>query len=115
MRAMHSAAIAACGPDVMCLKSTSSDMIGSRIIITEPAVNRMTFRPAPILLTLVFSLAGVGAARVCTAQAEDGIPGFQSPSKNIACIYFEYDGHKALRCDLGDMADKPPRPPGCEQ
>jgi len=78
-------------------------------------VNRMTFRPAPILLTLVFSLAGVGAARVCTAQAEDGIPGFQSPSKNIACIYFEYDGHKALRCDLGDMADKPPRPPGCEQ
>ena len=41
--------------------------------------------------------------------------GFQSPSKNIACIYFEYDGHKALRCDIGEMETKPlPKPASCD-
>ena len=49
------------------------------------------------------------------SYAQDGLVGFQSPSKNIACIYFEYDNHKALRCDVGDMAEMPPpRPANCE-
>jgi hypothetical protein len=68
-------------------------------------------RLAPVLPTFILSLTGV-----CAAHAEDNIPGFQSPSKNIACIYFEYDGHKALRCDIGDMAGTiPPNPRNCEQ
>jgi hypothetical protein len=49
-----------------------------------------------ILLAVLLSITAA-----CTVHAQD-IPGFQSPSKNIACIYFEYDGHKALRCDIGD-------------
>jgi hypothetical protein len=70
----------------------------------------MTHRIAPILLTLFLSLTAAGAAH---AQDADG---FQSPSKNIACMYFEYDGHKALRCDIADMAGvTPPRPADCEQ
>ena len=64
---------------------------------------------ASILLVLSFSIAGG-----CAAHAED-IPGFQSPSKNIACIYFEYDGHKALRCDVGDKTWRLPKPASCEQ
>jgi hypothetical protein len=70
----------------------------------------MTHRLASTLLTtLIFSLAGA-----CAAHAQD-IEGFQSPSKNIACIYFEYDGHKSLRCDIGDMAaPPPPRPASCD-
>ena len=71
----------------------------------------MTHRLSPAVLTFVLSLTAA-----CAAHAEDGIPGFQSPSKNIACIYFEYDGHKALRCDIGDMTGTiPPKPRNCEQ
>jgi hypothetical protein len=55
----------------------------------------MTHRLIPILLTFLSITA------TCAAHAQD-IPGFQSPSKNIACMYFEFDGHKALRCDVGD-------------
>ncbi|MEO6843329.1 MAG: DUF6636 domain-containing protein [Bradyrhizobium sp.] len=64
----------------------------------------------PLLLTLILLFTGT-----CAAHAEDGIPGFQSPSKNIACIYFEHDGHKALRCNIGEMAGAmPPKPRNCE-
>jgi hypothetical protein len=70
----------------------------------------MTHRIALALLALSLSLAGT-----CAVHAQD-IMGFQSPSKNIACIYFEYDNHKALRCDIGDMAAMPPpKPADCEQ
>src|ERR1700749_1799507 len=70
----------------------------------------MPHRVASTLLALALSLT---AAHVAHAQ---DIPGFQSPSKNIACIYFEYDGHKALRCDIAEMAGVvPPRPADCEQ
>jgi hypothetical protein len=69
----------------------------------------MTHRLAFASLTLILSLAGA-----CTAHAQD-TQGFQSPSKNIACIYFEYDGHKALRCDIGDMEARiPPKPASCD-
>jgi hypothetical protein len=49
------------------------------------------------------------------SHAQDRPIGFQSPSKNIACIYFEYDGHKALRCDIGEMETRPlPKPASCD-
>ena len=71
---------------------------------------QMTYRLAPILLAFILSLTDA-----CAAHAEDEIPGFQSPSKNIACMYFEYDGHKALRCDIGDKSWRLPKPSSCEQ
>jgi hypothetical protein len=76
-----------------------------RVQIRE--IMRMKHRLAHMLLTLVLSLTGA-----CAVYAQY-IPGFQSPSKNIACIYFEYDGHKALRCDTAGTT--PPKPASCEQ
>ena len=70
----------------------------------------MTHRLAPVLFAFILSLTSA-----CVAHAEDDSSGFQSPSKNIACMYFEYDGHKALRCDIGDKSWRLPKPSSCEQ
>ena len=40
--------------------------------------------------------------------------GFQSPSKNIACQYFDYDKQNILRCDISAMETKPRRPADCD-
>ena len=48
------------------------------------------------------------------AQAQSGPAGFQSPSKNIACQYFDHDKLNVLRCDIGAMESKPRRPADCE-
>jgi hypothetical protein len=75
-----------------------------------PYITRMTNRLAPVLFAFILSLTGA-----CIAHAEDEIPGFQSPSKNIGCMYSEYDGHKSLRCDVGDKSWRLPKPASCEQ
>ena len=46
-----------------------------------------------------------------TAHAQSGPIGFQSPSKNIACQYFDYDKQNTLRCDISAMETKPRGPP----
>jgi hypothetical protein len=38
-----------------------------------------------------------------TANAQTAPAGFQSPSKNIACQYFDYDKQNTLRCDISAM------------
>jgi hypothetical protein len=48
------------------------------------------------------------------AMAQSAATGFQSPSKNIACQYFDYDKQNVLRCDIGAMETKPRRPADCE-
>ena len=48
------------------------------------------------------------------ATAQSGPNGFQSPSKNITCQYFEYDKEKSLRCDIAAMETRPRRPADCE-
>ena len=63
-------------------------------------------------LTILFAfplltIAGPG----CT---QSGPSGFQSPSKNIACQYFDYDKQNTLRCDIAAMETKPRRPADCE-
>lgn len=64
-------------------------------------------RPRPLIVAPLLLLAA-------GASAQNPI-GFQSPSKNVACIYFEYDGHKALRCDIGEMNSRPPpKPASCD-
>ncbi|MEH2538082.1 MULTISPECIES: DUF6636 domain-containing protein [unclassified Bradyrhizobium] len=48
------------------------------------------------------------------AHAQSAVTGFQSPSKNIACQYFDYDKQNVLRCDLSVMETKPRRPTDCD-
>ena len=48
------------------------------------------------------------------AHAQSGPTGFQSPSKNIACQYFDYDKQNTLRCDISAMETKPRRPADCD-
>src|SRR5919198_5381671 len=55
------------------------------------------------------------AVRTCHHDARPNRPtGFQSPSKNIACQYFDYDKQNILRCDISTMDTKPRRPADCE-
>ena len=49
-----------------------------------------------------------------SAHAQSGPTGFQSPSKNIACQYFDYDKQNTLRCDISALETKPRRPADCD-
>ena len=49
-----------------------------------------------------------------TAHAQSGPTGFRSPSKNIACQYFDYDGQNVLRCDIMEATVTARRPTDCE-
>jgi hypothetical protein len=49
-----------------------------------------------------------------SAHAQAAPAGFQSPSKNITCQYFDYDKQNTLRCDISAMETKPRRPADCE-
>jgi hypothetical protein len=40
--------------------------------------------------------------------------GFQSPSKNIACAYFDYDKQNTLRCDIMEATVTARRPADCD-
>ena len=65
--------------------------------------------PRPLLALLVFSLLFVPAA-----NAQSGSVGFQSPSKNIACAYFDYDNQNTLRCDIMEATVTARRPADCD-
>ena len=65
--------------------------------------------PLPHALLTLFLLTLAATAHAQTAPA-----GFQSPSKNIACQYFDYDRQNILRCDIAAMETKPRRPADCE-
>ena len=60
------------------------------------------------------SVLFVFAILSATANAQSGATGFQSPSRNIACQYFDYDKQNTLRCDIAAMESKPRRPADCE-
>ena len=60
------------------------------------------------LSVLVLALTASGA------MAQSGPTGFQSPSKNITCQYFDYDKQNTLRCDISAMDTRPRRPADCE-
>lgn len=49
-----------------------------------------------------------------SAHAQSAPVGFQSPSKNITCQYFDYDKQTTLRCDISAMETRPRRPADCE-
>ena len=65
--------------------------------------------PLPRIL-LMLSLLTFAAP----AHAQSALTGFQSPSKNIACQYFDYDKQNTLRCDIRAMETKPQRPADCD-
>jgi hypothetical protein len=69
----------------------------------------MPLRLSPILLALPLMLVIIGAA-----QAQDAPVGFRSPSKNIACQYFDYDKQNTLRCDIMEATVTARRPADCD-
>jgi hypothetical protein len=69
----------------------------------------MPLRPPPILLALSLMLIAAGAA-----QAQNTSVGFRSPSKNIACQYFDYDKQNTLRCDIMEATVTARRPADCD-
>jgi hypothetical protein len=48
------------------------------------------------------------------ANAQSGTIGFLSPSKNIACAYFDYDKQNTLRCDHMEATVTARRPADCD-
>jgi hypothetical protein len=48
------------------------------------------------------------------ANAQSGPVGFLSPSKNIACAYFDYDKQNTLRCDIMEATVTARRPADCD-
>ena len=49
-----------------------------------------------------------------TALAQNAPTGFQSPSNNIACQYFDYDRQNVLRCDIMEATVTARRPADCD-
>jgi len=48
------------------------------------------------------------------SHAQSAPTGFQSPSKNIACQYFDYDKQNTLRCDIMEATVTVRRPADCD-
>ncbi len=75
--------------------------------IRETLEHRM-YRALPILdALLLFVLSGA-------THAQTGPAGFQSPSKNVACQYLDYDKQNTIRCDIAVIETKPRRPADCD-
>lgn len=46
-----------------------------------------------------------------SASAQDG---FQTPSKNIFCKMYDFDGPPTLRCDMMEVDTRPRQPASCD-
>ena len=51
---------------------------------------------------------------IASGAAEAQSAGFVSPSKNIACAYFDYDNQNTLRCDIMEATVTARRPADCD-
>jgi hypothetical protein len=69
----------------------------------------MTRSASPNAILLLLALIVPGAALAQNAPA-----GFQSPSNNIGCQYFDYDRQHTLRCDIMEATVTARRPADCE-
>ncbi|MFH1344922.1 MAG: DUF6636 domain-containing protein [Pseudomonadota bacterium] len=63
--------------------------------------------PRALLALSLLALAGA-------ANAQGRATGFQSPSNNIACQYFDYDRQLTLRCDIMEATVTARRPADCD-
>jgi hypothetical protein len=48
------------------------------------------------------------------AHAQTSLIGFQTPSRNIACQFYDENGRAMLRCDIRETETQPKRPADCE-
>ena len=62
-----------------------------------------------LAVTALLLLIASGAA-----NAQSGSVGFLSPTKNIACAYFDYDRQNTLRCDIMEATVTARRPADCD-
>jgi hypothetical protein len=68
-----------------------------------------------VIVRLPIALLALSLLAVAdTSRAQSGPTGFQSPSKNIACQYFDYDKQSSLRCDVAVMETNPRCPANCD-
>jgi hypothetical protein len=78
----------------------------------------LTNRLPSLFASFAVALATLGAMFVgnAPAQAEVPVHGFQTPSKNINCTYYEYDEEPAVfGCEIrGYSGPSPVRPRDCE-
>jgi Family of unknown function (DUF6636) len=65
-------------------------------------------------MPLLLILAALFFIFTDATHAQSGPAGFQSPSKNITCQYFDSDKQNTLRCDIAAMETKPRRPADCD-
>ena len=63
---------------------------------------------------LVVAIAASLLLPAGNASAQDGLIGFQTPSKNVACQFYDDGGRATLRCDISEMSARPSRPRDCE-
>jgi uncharacterized protein DUF6636 len=61
---------------------------------------------APLLVVL-YALAPA------ETPPEQNMIGFQTPSHNVACQFFSWNGQDYLRCDVAEMNLRPKPPPYC--
>src|SRR5256885_6610119 len=74
------------------------------------AAERM--RPMRRLALLALSVCALAVA--AAPASASSISWFKTPSKNIYCAWFHEAGSKQfLRCDVGELAHKAPKPHGC--
>ena len=69
----------------------------------------MPLRLPSILLALSLLLIATSPT-----LAQSSVTGFRSPSKNIACQYFDYDKQNTLRCDIMEATVTARRPADCD-
>jgi hypothetical protein len=82
----------------------------ARIKSAHALLNRRTCmmrRLARIALGLFLLTAG-------SANAQDGPVGFKTPSGNIFCRMFDFEGPPTLRCDMMEVDTRPRRPASCD-
>ena len=65
-------------------------------------------------MRLSLTVLTLSALFVAAANAQSGPVGFLSPSKNIACAYFDYDKQNTLRCDIMEATVTARRPADCD-
>ena len=61
---------------------------------------------APVLVVL-YALAPLDPA------PEQNMIGFQTPSRNVACQFYSWNGQDYLRCDIAEMNVRPKPPSDC--
>jgi hypothetical protein len=70
-------------------------------------------RPMRLLALLALSVCALAVA--AAPAGASSISWFKTPSKNIYCAWFHEAGSKQfLRCDVGELAHRAPKPHGCQ-